>query len=48
MSSMSESSVQAKVASGRICGIDKAFINNYDEYKLLLDEMKKFDKFELS
>ena len=26
-------------AKGRICGIDKKFISNYDEYKLLLDEM---------
>ena len=26
-------------ANGRICGIDKNYISNYDEYKLLLDEM---------
>jgi hypothetical protein len=32
---MSESSF----ANGRICGIDRKFISNYDEYKLLLDEM---------
>ena len=25
--------------NGRICGIDRNFISNYDEYKLLLDEM---------
>ena len=25
--------------NGRICGIDKNYISNYDEYKLLLDEM---------
>ena len=35
---MSEQS-QANFAKGRICGIDKKFISNYDEYKLLLDEM---------
>ena len=39
MKDMSESCMQVKVANGRICGIDKAFINNYDEYKLLIDEM---------
>jgi len=32
---MSESSF----ANGRICGIDRKYISNYDEYKLLLDEM---------
>jgi hypothetical protein len=31
--------VQVDFAKGRICGIDKKFISNYDEYKLLLDEM---------
>ena len=37
---MSESSIyQVNFAKGRICGIDKKFISNYDEYKLLLDEM---------
>ena len=37
---MSESSMyQVNFAKGRICGIDKKFISNYDEYKLLLDEM---------
>ena len=30
---------QVNLANGRICGIDKKFISNYDEYKLLLDEM---------
>jgi hypothetical protein len=35
---MSEES-QVAFAKGRICGIDKKFISNYDEYKLLLDEM---------
>ena len=30
---------QVLFAKGRICGIDKKFISNYDEYKLLLDEM---------
>ena len=37
---MSETTlVQVDFAKGRICGIDKKFISNYDEYKLLLDEM---------
>ena len=37
---MSEKSLeQINFAKGRICGIDKKFISNYDEYKLLLDEM---------
>ena len=37
---MSEATlVQVDFAKGRICGIDKKFISNYDEYKLLLDEM---------
>lgn len=37
---MSEQSIaQINFAKGRICGIDKKFISNYDEYKLLLDEM---------
>ncbi len=37
---MSESTLlQVDFAKGRICGIDKKFISNYDEYKLLLDEM---------
>ena len=37
---MSEESIlQINNAKGRICGIDKKFISNYDEYKLLLDEM---------
>ena len=31
--------VQINSAKGRICGIDKKFISNYDDYKLLLDEM---------
>ena len=31
--------VQINFAKGRICGIDKKFISNYEEYKLLLDEM---------
>ncbi len=30
---------QVIFAKGRICGIDKKFISNYEEYKLLLDEM---------
>ena len=30
---------QVNLANGRICGIDRKFISNYDEYKLLLDEM---------
>jgi hypothetical protein len=37
---MSDASIyQVNFAKGRICGIDKKFISNYDEYKLLLDEM---------
>ena len=37
---MSDASLfQIKFAQGRICGIDRKFISNYDEYKLLLDEM---------
>lgn len=37
---MSESTMfQINSAKGRICGIDKKFISNYDDYKLLLDEM---------
>ena len=37
---MSETTMyQVNFAKGRICGIDKKFISNYDEYKLLLDEM---------
>lgn len=40
MHNMSEKSLeQINFAKGRICGIDKKFISNYDEYKLLLDEM---------
>jgi len=35
---MSESNLENS-NSGRICGIDKKYISNYDEYKLLLDEM---------
>ena len=34
---MSDSSLN--FTNGRICGIDKKFISNYDEYKILLDEM---------
>ena len=30
---------ESNFANGRICGIDRKFISNYDEYKLLLDEM---------
>ena len=37
---MSDSTmVQINRARDRICGIDKKFISNYDDYKLLLDEM---------
>lgn len=37
---MSDASLfQVNFAKGRICGIDKKFISNYDDYKLLLDEM---------
>ena len=37
---MSDSQLlQVNFAKGRICGIDKKFISNYDDYKLLLDEM---------
>ena len=37
---MSESTLlQINKANNRICGIDKKFISNYDDYKLLLDEM---------
>ena len=40
MSVMSDKTLlQVNFANGRICGIDKKFISNYDEYKLLLDEM---------
>ena len=30
---------ESQKAKHRICGIDKKYISNYDEYKLLLDEM---------
>ena len=37
---MSESSLlQVNFVKGRICGIDKKFISNYNDYELLLDEM---------
>ena len=37
---MSDSQLlQVNFEKGRICGIDKKFISNYDDYKLLLDEM---------
>ena len=37
---MTDSSIfQVNLARDRICGIDKKFISNYDDYKLLLDEM---------
>lgn len=39
MSETSSSKNVVNFARHRICGIDKKFISNYDEYKLLLDEM---------
>ena len=37
---MSEATLlQINRARDRICGIDRKFISNYDDYKLLLDEM---------
>ena len=37
---MSESTIlQVNISKGRICGIDKKFISNYNDYELLLDEM---------
>ena len=31
--------LQVNISKGRICGIDKKFISNYNDYELLLDEM---------